>query len=320
MKRALYEDVRGIVFIEFLIAFMPFFLLFLGGVQLAFLAQAHAVVRHAALRAARTAVITIDDDPYFYDGEERKQLQKSGSPSKKAESENALKLIAPPAAPHVAGAKEAGGNRLKRIRNAAYVPLSAIGPTRQQVARWIPFTSGITSLQDRSLFAATGNEPAWRLITGFGVYARIGSAITFPSAPGASGFLNLDSHKFGDTDNVTVRVTYLYPCQVPIVRGIICRSTLDMSGVSDAVKKTLDAANNPSYASVKGAVDHWRKEFPQQWSAFQAKMTDLLEAEWWVLTLAVLAQLDERFVVITHEATLPNHGAAYDYYKADKKP
>lgn len=318
--KALRTDTRGIVFIEFLIAFMPFFLLFLGGVQLAFLAQAHAVVRHAALRAARTAVITIDDDPYFYDDEPRKKLLKGAKKAKKTAAETAVEGLAEQAAPHVAGAEESAGNRLKRIRNAAYVPLSAIGPTRQQVARWIPFSTYINpDLKKRSLYDATGDEPKWRVITGFGVYARLAAAITFPRAPGESELLKLDSHQFGDSDNVTVRVTYLYACQVPIVRSLICRSTLDMTGIPEAVRKTIDAAKNPSFASVSGAVNHWKNDFPKQWNQFKAQSKELMEAEWWPLQLLVRAHLDERFSIITHEATLPNHGAAYEYYTEKQK-
>jgi hypothetical protein len=210
--KSVLSNQRGIVFVEFLIAFTPFFLLFLGTVQLAFLAQAHLVVQHAAVRAARSAVITIDDDPFFYDMEPRKKLNTKDKP--KADpppAQSALNSVSKGReSSKVEGAEEKGGDRLKRIRTAAYLPLSVISPTRQQVARWIPFAASINpALADRSLAAATGNEPFWRVITGFGLYSRAASAITFPEEPGSDSLLNTDEHAFSDAATVTARVTFL---------------------------------------------------------------------------------------------------------------
>jgi hypothetical protein len=322
--KGLLPHQRGIVFVEFLIAFTPFFLLFLGTVQLAFLAQAHLIVQHAALRAARTAVITIDDDPYFYAMEARKMLKTRDKP--KADpppAEGALNSVsASGQSSKVEGAEEKGGDRLKRIRTAAYLPLSVISPTRQQVARWIPFAASINpALSDRSLAAATGNEPFWRVITGFGVYSRAASAITFPEEPGSASLLDTDSQAFADASTVTTRVTFLYPCMVPIVRSLICMNAVDMTGLPGPIRATLDGLENPSYESLEKVCRQWRYSFPQQFRKFMRGLNELRNAEWPVLLLGIVAHLDEKFVIITKEATLPNHGAPYKYYseiKAEK--
>ena len=79
LRLALTTDERGVVYLEFLLAFVPFFILFLCTAQLALVAQAALVVRHAALSAARQAVVSIDDDPAFYEGAPRKVLSEAGS-------------------------------------------------------------------------------------------------------------------------------------------------------------------------------------------------------------------------------------------------
>lgn len=65
---------RGVVYVEFLLAFIPIFTLFLGISQLVLLWSARIVVEHAATRAARTAAVVLDDDPRYYDGEARNSV------------------------------------------------------------------------------------------------------------------------------------------------------------------------------------------------------------------------------------------------------
>lgn len=60
----------GAVYIEFLVAFFPLFVFFLGLVQLADLHQANIIVHHAAMMAVRSAIVILPDDPQFYDGVE----------------------------------------------------------------------------------------------------------------------------------------------------------------------------------------------------------------------------------------------------------
>ena len=71
MPPALARDERGVVYVEFLLAFVPLFTLFLGIAQLVLLWGGRLVVGHAASRAARTASVVLDDDPRYYDHEPR---------------------------------------------------------------------------------------------------------------------------------------------------------------------------------------------------------------------------------------------------------
>ncbi|EYF06584.1 TadE/TadG family type IV pilus assembly protein [Chondromyces apiculatus] len=65
---SLLKDKRGAVYVEFLGVFFPLFTMFLALVQFAFVQTASILVRHAALRAARTASVILHDNPAFYGG------------------------------------------------------------------------------------------------------------------------------------------------------------------------------------------------------------------------------------------------------------
>jgi hypothetical protein len=86
----------GAVYIEFLIAFMPLFVFFMSLVQLAYVEAANIVVEHAAVMAARAAIVVLPDDPAYYDYE-------------------AVNL--------------ASGARLEDIKRAARVPLRSVMPS-----------------------------------------------------------------------------------------------------------------------------------------------------------------------------------------------
>lgn len=59
---------RGAVYVEFLIVFLPLFFFFLALVQLLFLHTANLMVKNAAVKAARAAIVVLHDDPTFYNG------------------------------------------------------------------------------------------------------------------------------------------------------------------------------------------------------------------------------------------------------------
>jgi hypothetical protein len=67
MMKRLRKDTRGVVYVEFLIAFLPVFTMFLGLVQLADLHQANVVVNHSAILGVRSAVVILHDNPEYYD-------------------------------------------------------------------------------------------------------------------------------------------------------------------------------------------------------------------------------------------------------------
>ena len=65
-RRSLARDARGVVLLEFVIALLPVLVLFLSALQLALLGAARLVVEHAAIAAARSAAVVLDDDPARY--------------------------------------------------------------------------------------------------------------------------------------------------------------------------------------------------------------------------------------------------------------
>lgn len=64
--RSLRKDARGAVYVEFLIVFLPLFMMFMSLVQLAFVSVANIVAKHAAYAACRAAIVVLPDDPAFY--------------------------------------------------------------------------------------------------------------------------------------------------------------------------------------------------------------------------------------------------------------
>ncbi len=60
------RDRRGAIYVEFLIVFMPLFVLFMSLVQFAFVQVANLVTKHAAVTACRAAIVVLPDDPDFY--------------------------------------------------------------------------------------------------------------------------------------------------------------------------------------------------------------------------------------------------------------
>jgi hypothetical protein len=61
------RDARGAVYVEFLIAFLPVYTMFLCLIQLGLLFTVRLIVDHAALNAARAAAVVIGDDEGVYD-------------------------------------------------------------------------------------------------------------------------------------------------------------------------------------------------------------------------------------------------------------
>jgi hypothetical protein len=218
----------GTASIEFLIAFVPLFLLFIGGVQVAFVAAARVVVKHAAVSAVRAAVLAIDDDPFFHqhEGTRRKHLSTVPSGGKLSLPGPLDKALGGSVTPGTETASR-GCSRLSRVRRAAYLPLSVLAPalTTPEVAR-------LPGVPDDLAGALEG--PWARVLLGFFAYGRVATAITFPESPGAGRLRDLaeSSEPFADDAVVTVRVSHLYACSVPIARELVCDHVLKF--VADA--------------------------------------------------------------------------------------
>jgi hypothetical protein len=202
------QSQRGAVYVEFLVVFIPFFILFLWLVQMSFAYAARIVVQHSASRAARSAIVVLPDDPQFYGGAPVNRIQLGGS------GPTPLNVFLAGLGYSDIG-NDVGGPRLRAIRAAASAPLLAVAPSEQarnatdQEAnlRATIGTSFTPSAFDRAATGATGYNPS-------------AMAVTFPQTPGGTGMRT----SFGPADLVTVRVTYLFHCGVPVVSVMGCDS------------------------------------------------------------------------------------------------
>lgn len=181
-----FADQRGLVMLEFVIAFVPVFLLFLAVAQLALLGAAQLVVQHAAICGARSAAVVLDDDPRFYDHAPAGELDR------------------PPK----------DGPRLAAIRAAVHAPLAAITPDPSLVRALL---GGGARADD--LARAVGEASNDRFLLAAESYVRLATAVVFPAEPNSSV---LDHGVVILGDRITVRVSHLVPCSVPIVGPWMC--------------------------------------------------------------------------------------------------
>ncbi len=64
----LVREVKGAVYVELLIAYLPVLFFFLATWQLIEMAAANLIVKRAASAAARAAVVVLPDNPRYYGG------------------------------------------------------------------------------------------------------------------------------------------------------------------------------------------------------------------------------------------------------------
>jgi len=234
----LRHDLRGAVYVEFLLVFMPVFLLFLAIVELGFVYAARLVVQHASTRAVRAAVVVLDDDPALYGGAPRGRVDLGGS----APQPSPLDAFMTGAGLGNGGTDAAGGARFRDIRTAASIPLLAVAPT----------ATALEGGEDNIAVAiGDGDE---RAIEGAQRYNRLALAVTFPPAPGSSSTRT----QFGADELVTVRVTYLFRCSVPLVSRIMCdgptgvAAKLTASELGQIAPLALPGADGARYLILRG--------------------------------------------------------------------
>jgi hypothetical protein len=141
--KTLRRDARGAVYVEFLIVFLPLYVLFMSLVQLGFVQVANLVTKHAAIMAVRSAIVVLPDNPAYY------------------------------------------GN----------VPVNRVEGARKTV---------IESAARGRLLAVSGGLPLF--------------TVKFPSSPGGDD----DKTAYQMDDVVRVKVTYQYPCKIPIGARFVC--------------------------------------------------------------------------------------------------
>lgn len=287
----LRRDGRGLIYVEFLIAFPPLFLLFLCILQLALLYAANLGVQHSSFLAARAAIVIFPDDPVYYGGSEKNLLQ----PEEGCTETVAQRVLDGLASVGVARerhqAPEAdcwGGPRLQAVRTAASLSMVPFGPKLGSV---LPGS-----------FEVPGGEITW--LVGAALYGAAATAVTFPDAPGSQQLL-------GPGDSLgprpTVRVTYLFHCGVPMARLLVCDRF-----VSLVTGRDWDIARRSSLRAMRAAADRLKASS----SGMQELFLGSGHASW----LMALLVSDARFRVLRAETTLPLHDAGYGYRSEHTPP
>ena len=260
------KDERGAVYVEFLIAFFPLFLLFLAICQLALVTAARVVVSHAAVAGVRSAIVVLEDpgdEHDNYDGAAFGILSHGGSQSAGPSIPfgSTASSILTPAASSESNNKQQSGPRMTPIRQAAQAPLAVLAPS---------FGSLQSAENTLSRAVSVGNSSNESFAF---TYTQAASAITVHSSESSD---ELATEPLPPTDNVTVRVAYLYRCAVPWVRSLMCR--------------TLTNLLNPDPSSSNAPVIERLKQ-----AGASAKLQQ------WVSS-------SERFAILIGQASLPNQG------------
>jgi len=212
--RVLRRDARGAVYVEFLIAFIPVFLLFLAVCQLIFLTAARLVVSHAAVVGARAAIVVLEDPANEYGGAPLGNLSSGKSAGSDWGGLLPLGTANAEALRHSLGSNDEarftaqGGARMASIRMAASIPLMTLAPR-----------TGALTGKGGSLNQSLVTSTAAQLTIAYG-YTQAAAAITIQRDESS------DEVATGSIDPkgpVTVAVTYLYQCSVPVIRGLMCR-------------------------------------------------------------------------------------------------
>jgi hypothetical protein len=214
---SLIANQTGVVFTEFLVAFIPVWSFFLCVAQLAFITQANLMVKHSADSAARSAAVVLSDDPNEYGGEPEMSVQRNrvtASDIGAVLARVGSALGNDPGAGSVVSAfsdqtvANLGRSRLNTIRMAAHIPLMPLAPMN------------VGRDSTPTLAKAIGNEA--RLVRAL-YYQPFALAVTFP---GVKDGVALGSE-------ITVRVTYAFQCTVPLARRVLCQSFDELAAQDD---------------------------------------------------------------------------------------
>jgi hypothetical protein len=293
-----WRDERGAAYVEFLLAFIPLFVMFLGMVQMALMYAGDLVVQHAATTASRAAAVVLDDDPARYDGAARMRVDAPAS-SGSGEGLGGLgRIFGGEGGGGSASEPAPGGPRVDAIRRAASIPLVAISPSMDQ-------------LVDADSVRTAIGSPEGRGATGLFMYNDAAMAVTFPSAPGASSYRD----GFEPGDQALTRVTYLFHCAVPLVSRMMCETygSLRLGPAAALVEGivrdlsdgtiTLEQATERLRRADESRRRHERDE-PAIDELDAAGASDMLYLTW---------ATGARFKVMRGEASMPVQYARYEY-------
>ncbi len=295
--RRLLDDTRGAAYVEFLLAFIPLFIMFLGMVKMALMYAGDLVVQHAATRAARAAAVVIDDDPARYEGAERMSVGSFGVTSSEDVIGSIVRLFGGDLSIGGIGSSP-GGPRMNAIRTAASVPLMAISPSMDQL------------IDSDSVRTAIGSPEA-RGATGALIYNNSAMGITFPTGPGQTSYRT----SFEPGDQAVTRVTYLFHCGVPLVNRMMCETypSLRLGPAAGAIEDIIHDLGSGD-GSLDGTLERLRRvddarrrherDRPGIEELESAGSDDLMYLTW---------ATGARFKVLRAEASMPVQYATYDY-------
>lgn len=303
----LARDAGGAVYVEFLIAFIPFFVMVLGMMQIALMYSAHLIVQHAAFSAARAAMVVFPDCPDRYGGAAVNQVNGGGRGD---DPISALTSLFPgggggslPGIPS-GGSRSGGGARLNAVHFAANFPLVATSPSLDEITHNY-------NAREQSVVDAIGGgmNPAARLALGAVGYNQAALAVNFPRQTRSRTMRD----NWGARDLVTARVTYLFHCGVPIVNKIACDDALQLySGLP--IRQLQNAADTlrSGRASIGeiNAVMNSVRAAQDRLSVARPALQDELQGSpiGYGGSAILLAVSRGNFSVLRAEATMPNQG------------
>lgn len=310
-RAELASDERGAVYVEFLLAFPPLFLLFLGLVQLGLLQGARLVVQQAAREGVRSAAVVLPDPHARYDGVPPHTLN-DGSTAQTpqvTEADRAPSTGPNDAAPPPGGTElialltdlvpslelpdavslgaETAPARVAAVRRAVYVRLSALTPDPRQLLRAVPELSPLSGQlglrQHDSVADAIGGSKLARFALGMAGYNDTVTAVRFPKQRGGEEVHEQDLSP--PPDLLHLRVTYLFRCSIPLVSALLCQRLTDL-GVDPKKDEISAATSDPLLAADLEAIPARGR-------------------------LRLLALSQQRFFVLREEASFPYQHAPY---------
>ncbi len=306
--RSLRKDTGGAVYVEFLIVFIPFFIMVLGMMQVALMYAAHLAVQHAANTAVRAGIVVFPDCEVRYDGAPQFDVNGGGRGDDPASILGSVFGAGGGASfPGLGGGGGSGrgGARLDAVRFAANLPLVAASPSLSEL-------EGDASPARQNLLGAIGGgaSPAARLALGALGYNNVAVAVNFPNLQSnASATLQT---RFNHRDQLTARVTYLFHCGVPIVSAMACDDAPSIfSGVPYRQVMQLTRALSAGHVREAAGLETARREAQARLSrANYSLLARELEATTAGagLSAAFLTLSRGNFSIMRAEATLPLQG------------
>lgn len=308
------RDTRGAAYVEFLISFIPVFLMFLGMVQMGLMFVGGLALQRAASTAARAAIVVLDDDPQYYGGEGRMQIGGGGG-GESADS-GFLDFLSgigisgdSGGAPGFGSGDDESSARMDAIRSAASIPLLAVAP---------PPGVLITPANRESVMGALGTVPAGRAAFGL-LYNRGALAVRLIDAPrSTTDQTSFSATALHEDDAVPtparVRVSYLFHCAVPLANRLMCNDPLFVALGADgaAAARLLASGGIPSVERIQAIADQREVETARA-ERDEIGWDDLPSSARVAITIMGLAGGQARVKVMSAEAQLPIQYANYTY-------